>query len=56
MSLPDPERTFALPKEDEHLSLTTLREKSVKIDAKVVGMSAFGGTAEVDFGRLNVCL
>ncbi len=24
--------------------------------AKVVGMSAFGGTAEVNFGRLNVCL
>jgi hypothetical protein len=29
-------RTLALPKEVEHWSLTTLREKLVKIDAKVV--------------------
>jgi len=29
-------RTLALPKEVEHLSLTTLREKLVKIGAKVV--------------------
>ena len=30
-------RTLALPKEVEHWSLTTLREKLVKIGAKVVG-------------------
>ena len=35
-SVPDPERTLALPKEVEHWSLTTLREKLVKIGAKVV--------------------
>ncbi len=29
-------RTLALPKEVEHCSLTTLREKPVKIGAKVV--------------------
>ncbi len=29
-------RTLALPKEMEHCSLTTLREKPVKIGAKVV--------------------
>ncbi len=29
-------RTLALPKEVEHWSLTTLREKSVKIGAKIV--------------------
>ncbi len=29
-------RTLALPKEVEHLSLTTLRQKRVKIGAKVV--------------------
>ena len=29
-------RTLALPKEVEHWSLTTLREKLVKIGAKVV--------------------
>ncbi len=32
----DPLRTLALPKEVEHWSLTTLREKLVKIGAKVV--------------------
>ena len=30
-------RTLALPEEVEHRSLTTLREKLVKIGAKVVG-------------------
>ena len=30
-------RTLALPKELEHWSMTTLREKLVKIGAKVVG-------------------
>ncbi len=30
-------QTLALPKEVEHWSLTTLREKLVKIGAKVVG-------------------
>ncbi len=29
-------RTLALPKEEEHWSLTTLREKLVKMGAKVV--------------------
>ncbi len=32
----DPQETSALPKEVEHGSLTTLREKLVKIGAKVV--------------------
>ena len=32
----DPFRTFALPSDVEHLSLTSLREKLVKIGAKVV--------------------
>ncbi len=32
----DPKRTLALPDEVEHWSLTTLREKLVKIGAKVV--------------------
>ncbi len=36
MSANDPERTLALPAEVEHWSLTTLREKLVKIGAKVV--------------------
>ena len=33
-------RTLALPKDVEHWSLTTLREKLVKIGAKVVRHSA----------------
>ncbi len=32
----DPKQTLALPKEVEHWSLTTLREKLVKIGAKAV--------------------
>jgi hypothetical protein len=32
----DPFRTFALPSDVEHLSLTSLREKLVKIGVKVV--------------------
>ena len=32
----DPQETWALPLEAEHWSLTTLREKLVKIGAKVV--------------------
>ncbi len=32
----DPQATWALPLEAEHWSLTTLREKLVKIGAKVV--------------------
>ena len=32
----DPERTLALTKQDGHWSLTTLREKLVKIGTKVV--------------------
>ncbi len=36
MSASDPKRTLALPDEVEHWSLTTLREKLVKIGAKVV--------------------
>ena len=37
MSAADPKRTFVgLPEEVEHWSLTTLREKLVKIGAKVV--------------------
>jgi hypothetical protein len=32
----DPQETLALPLEAEHWSLTTLREKLVKIGAKVV--------------------
>ncbi len=36
MSLPDPLRTFASPEAVEHWSPTTLREKLVKIGAKVV--------------------
>ncbi len=36
MSAFDPKRTLALPDEIEHWSLTTLREKLVKIGAKVV--------------------
>ncbi len=35
-SAPDPQETLALPKEVEHWSLTTPREKLVKIGAKVV--------------------
>jgi hypothetical protein len=35
-SLVDPQETLALPLEAEHWSLTTLREKLVKIGAKVV--------------------
>ncbi len=34
-------RTLALPKEVEHWSLTTLREKSVKIGAKVVRIGRY---------------
>ncbi len=36
MSAYDPKRTLALPKELEHWSLSTVREKLVKIGAKVV--------------------
>ena len=36
MSAYSQKRTLALPKEVEHWSLTTLREKLVKIGAKVV--------------------
>ncbi len=36
MSQVDPQETLALPLEAEHWSLTTLREKLVKIGAKVV--------------------
>ncbi len=36
MSLPSHKRKFALPKEAEHWSLTTLREKLIKIGAKVM--------------------
>ena len=36
MSAPDPTRTLALPQEVEHWSLTTLREKLIKIGARVV--------------------
>ncbi len=36
MSAYSQERTLALPEEVEHWSLTTLREKLVKIGAKVV--------------------
>jgi hypothetical protein len=32
----DPKRTFALPDEVEHWSMTTLRGKLIKIGAKVV--------------------
>ncbi len=35
-SLISQERTLALPKEVEHWSLTTLREKLIKIGAKIV--------------------
>ncbi len=35
-SVVDPQETSALPKEVEHGSLTTLREKLMKIGAKVV--------------------
>ncbi len=35
-SLPSQDRTLATPKEVEHGSLTTLREKLLKIGAKVV--------------------
>ena len=35
-SLPSQERTLALQREVEHRSLTTLREKLIKIGAKVV--------------------
>ena len=36
MSAYDPQETLALPKEVEHWSLTTRRERLVKIGAKVV--------------------
>ncbi len=36
MSAGSQRRTWALPKEAEHWSLTTLRDKAVKIGAKVV--------------------
>ena len=36
MAVHSQERTLALPKEVDHWSLTTLREKLVKIGAKVV--------------------
>ncbi len=36
MSAVDPKQSLALPQEIEHWSLTTLREKLVKIGAKVV--------------------
>ncbi len=36
MSVPDPKLTLALPKAVEYWSLNTLREKLVKIGAKVV--------------------
>ncbi len=36
MSAFDPKRTLAIPEAVEHWSLTTLREKLVKIGAKVV--------------------
>ncbi len=36
MSHVDPQETWALPLEAEHWSLTTLREKLVKIGVKVV--------------------
>ncbi len=37
----DPQETLALPKEVEHWSLTTLREKLVKIGAKVVNLGRY---------------
>ena len=36
MSAPSHKRTLALPQEVEHWSLTTLREKLIKIGAKIV--------------------
>ncbi len=40
MSANDPKRTLAMPEAVEHWSLTTLREKLVKIGAKVVRLRA----------------
>ncbi len=37
----DPERTLALSQEVEHWSLTTLREKLIKIGAKVLRHSRY---------------
>ncbi len=39
---PDPKATWALPLGAEHWSLTTLREKLVKIGAKVVSHGRYG--------------
>ncbi len=36
MSANDPKQSLALPDEVEHLSMTTLRDKLIKIGAKVV--------------------
>jgi len=36
MSAVDPKETLALPDEAKHLSMTTLRDKLIKIGAKVV--------------------
>ena len=46
-------RTLALPKEVEHWSLTTIREKLVKIGARIVrhGRSAIFQLAEVAVPR-----
>ena len=44
-------RTLALPKEVEHWSLTTLREKLVKIGAKVVSHYVTFQLAEVAVPR-----
>ena len=47
-------RTLALPKEVEHWSLTTLREKLVKIGAKVVNHGGYVTfqLAEVDVSKI----
>ena len=53
MSANDPRRTLALPQEIEHWSLTTLREKLIKIGGRVVrhGRYATFQMAEVAIPR-----
>ena len=48
-------RTLALPKEVEHWSLTTLREKLVKIGAKVVRHDGGQSVASRSPDRTAVC-
>ena len=46
----DPKEKFTVPEEAEHWSITTMREKLIKIDAKVVGSRPEGATLDITSG------